>query len=81
MPKITIDTKGITIDGRRIPIVSQEEGERADAVVCGDPDTPTPWADNVRTNCGWCAAPIIHRPTAPRRPVKICIPCALRTRQ
>ena len=60
-----------------IPVVSDEEAEACDCVVCATADTPTPWADNVHTTCTMCTAPIIHRPHAPQRPIKICIPCMI----
>ena len=80
MAKVEITHKGIRIDGRLVPIVSDEEAEKADAVVCGFPDTPTPWTDNVHTTCAICSTPVIHRPTAPKRPMKICVECAIASR-
>lgn len=80
MAEVKIDERGILIDGKRIPIVSDAEAEKADAVVCGYPDTPTPFTNNVHTRCAWCRCKIVHRPHAPKKPAKICIECALSTR-
>jgi hypothetical protein len=81
VPKVEVSHKGIRIDGRLVPIVSPDEAEEADAVVCASPDTPTPWRDNVHALCAWCQAPVIHRPHVPKKPPKICISCALASRQ
>lgn len=69
--------KSATIAGVPIRIISQDEAETLDFVVCGDAGTPTPWHDNVHTTCALCGAAIIHRPHAPKRPAKICMGCAL----
>ena len=56
--------------------VAGPEAEKADCVVCILASDPTPFTDNVLTYCADCIAPIQHRPTAPKRPKKICIRCA-----
>jgi len=68
----------IMLPGINVPIevVSDEEAEEADFIVCGSPG-PTPWLDNVETTCGDCGSAVIHRPHAPKRPRKVCVACAL----
>jgi len=76
MPKVEIDQRGIRIDGKRIPIVSDEEAEKADAVVCGGesgtgarPMHPD-WARSLRDQCAAAGVPFFfkqwgsHRPTS-----------------
>jgi hypothetical protein len=58
-----------------IQIVSDEEAEQADFVVCM-PLGPSPFADNVTAKCCDCEQAIMHRPHVPKRPPKICITCA-----
>ena len=59
-----------------IQVVSEEEAEEADVVVCNTADMWTPFRDNVQTDCAECGTPIYHRPHAPRKPRKICLNCA-----
>lgn len=58
-------------------VVNDKEAESAAMVVCADADFPSPFTDNVHTICHFCAKPIIHRPTAPKAPIKACMECAL----
>lgn len=59
-----------------IRFVSPEEAERADCCVCMPPG-PSALAGTVETTCHDCGAPIMyHAPTAPKRPIKICMTCA-----
>ena len=48
-----------------------EDLEQADYVVCG---TTVRQADDVQTTCS-CGTAIVHRVTAPARPLKICCEC------
>ena len=59
-----------------IKVVSEEEAEEADVVVCNTSDMWTPFRDNVSTVCAECGKGIYHRPHAPRKPRKICLNCA-----
>ena len=65
------------IAGVPIQVISQEEAETLDFVVCGDAGMATPWPDNVQTTCALCGAAIIHRPHDPKHPAKICMGCAV----
>lgn len=60
-----------------VTIVSDEEAETADCVVCMLADYPTPFSDNVFTVCADCSSAIQHRPYAPKKPRKLCIDCAM----
>jgi len=60
-----------------VKVVSQEEAEKSDFVVCALEGTDTPFTDNETGNCAHCNAAIIFRPTAPKKPQKICFACAL----
>jgi hypothetical protein len=62
-------------------VVSIEDAEKADAVICAPADTPTPWPDNVRTTCHDCDTPIIHRPYIPAQPMKLCFACGMQRMQ
>lgn len=66
----------VEINGVPCEIVSDEAAELVDCVVCV-PDGVGEFPDNIHTVCADCDAPIEHRPHAPKRPMKICIECAL----
>lgn len=60
-------------------IVSSEEAEKADFVVCmrvGEGDEGM-FKDNVRARCPECGHMIYYRPHNPKRPPKICMQCAM----
>lgn len=66
------------IGGIDVEVVSEEESESADFVVCVPRGAPTLHTDNVHTFCAFCERPIFHRPHAPKRPPKICVDCAVK---
>lgn len=61
----------------RVTVVSEEDAEAADFVVCCTADMPRRFHDDVETTCHDCRAGIFHRPSAPKKPHKICFHCAL----
>jgi hypothetical protein len=67
------------IDLSKIPVVSDEEAEQCDALIC----IPASWdagpfaATNVRGTCSVCGIAVQHRPHAPKRPTRLCLPCAM----
>ena len=63
---------------KQIKVVSDEEAEQADMVVCCTNDSPSYFLDDVYTICADCGAGIHHRPHVPKRPKKVCIDCALK---
>jgi hypothetical protein len=60
----------------KVQIVSDEEAENVDMVVCLPDSGPRYFDDDVTTSCAWCGIPIRHRPYVPKRPPKVCIHCA-----
>ena len=52
-----------------------DEAERADAVVCIRLTSPLMMPDNVIDLCSRCGEAIQHRPSAPKRPPKVCDVC------
>ena len=69
-------TDTINIGGIPVQVASDAEAEAATFVVCMPVGTPSPWTDNITTSCAFCDRAIIHRPTVPKTPPKICIDCA-----
>lgn len=61
----------------KVRIVSDEEAEQADWVVCGDAAMPSPFNDDVLTTCALCTRAIRHRPHMPSGLPKICLGCAV----
>jgi len=59
----------------KIPIVSDEEAETADYVVCVPADTPSPFDDNLTGFCCECGIKVIYRWHAPRKPKRLCMDC------
>jgi len=69
-------------DGGTLPIeiVSEEEAEKAEAVVCNTTDIPSmlPQSRLAYGNCAWCGKAIYwSRITAPKKPPKVCIHCMI----
>lgn len=60
-----------------VHVVSQEEAEKAAAVVCCRTGLPSHFADNVTGACAHCGHAIFFRPHVPKSPPKICIECAM----
>lgn len=69
------DASRATIAGVDVLIVSAEEAETAEFVICAPVGH---FADDVRTHCLDCGAAVVHRPLAPRQPAKVCVACAAR---
>ena len=69
----------VEIEGLRVQLVSPEEAEQTAMVACmpADQVDPTVFADNVLTECSQCGRKIVHRPHAPKKPPKICVPCVM----
>lgn len=62
-----------------IKVVSSEEAEQADFVVCmreGEGDDRA-FIDNVHGVCAECNHAIYFRPYSPKKPPHICLQCAL----
>lgn len=58
-----------------IQIVSDEEAEQSDLVLCMPDGQGEYFLDDVRTTCALCGRRIHHRPHVPKKPPKICIYC------
>lgn len=59
-----------------IKVVSNDEAEAADYVVCTPlADDPGAFADNLIGACCACGTAVIFRPHAPKRPPRICFDC------
>jgi hypothetical protein len=67
--------KKIEIHGVPVSVVSDEEAEEVDFVVCAL-EGPTEFTDNFKGICCACSRPIMYRWHAPRKPKKVCIECA-----
>lgn len=52
------------------------EAEACDLVVCGLAGDSS-FTDNVFTSCAICGTAIMHRPYAPKKPLKVCMRCAV----
>jgi hypothetical protein len=61
-----------------VEVIDDAAAEEASAVVCvRDVGQNLYFADDVRTTCSKCGHPIIHRPSAPVKPAKVCMECAI----
>jgi hypothetical protein len=58
-------------------LVSDEEAEQCDYVVCVRVGTPSHFTDDETGVCAHCGHAIFWRPSMPKRPPKICIQCML----
>jgi hypothetical protein len=59
-----------------VTVVSDEEAEEVEMVICMPDIGPRYFADDVRATCAVCGIPIRHRPHVPKRPPKVCLACA-----
>lgn len=69
----------VKIAGINTMIVSDEEAEKAEFVVCilAGQEEEIFKKDNISTKCADCGVDIVHRPSAPKTPPKICMECAV----
>jgi len=67
--------KKILIEGLPpVTIVSDDEAEKVDFVVCM-PLGPSPFDDNLVGECCKCGIKVMYRWHAPRKPKKLCLDC------
>ena len=62
-----------------IEIVSEEEAEKADFVVCVRANQKTPFDDNETGVCSKCGEAVQFRPHAPKTPPRLCMECYFRS--
>jgi hypothetical protein len=65
----------VKIGGLEVEVVSDEEAEAVDFVVCMPATTPSRFEDNLTGLCCVCGIKVIYRWHAPRKPPKICVEC------
>jgi len=63
-----------------IEIVSDEEAEKAEFLVCVRVGQPTPFDDNETGVCSKCGAEVQFRPYAPKTPQRLCMECFFRSK-
>jgi hypothetical protein len=68
--RATISGAGVYLE---VHLADADESECVDYVVCADEGY---FLDDVVARCSDCGAAIVYRPTAPRRPPKVCARCA-----
>jgi hypothetical protein len=76
MPHET-DTK-VIIGGVPVTIVSDDQAETADYVVCVSWSTPSIFSNDQRATCCACGVAVRHRPYIPKKPAKLCMECCLK---
>lgn len=72
-----VNTRVREVAGIETDLISADEAEQSILVVCGYPPAAFPDED-LLTWCHDCACAIVHRPHAPRTPIKVCPRCARR---
>lgn len=74
-------TKPITEPGVVLTLrqFDAQEAEAADYVVCINARSMGAYPGYKHCDCEFCGRKIMHMPTAPARPLKICFSCALET--
>lgn len=73
---MTADRK-TKVNGFEVILGSEAECEAADYVVCMPWSTPAVFDDDCMALCCSCGHAVRHRPYAPKRPPKLCYPCAV----
>ncbi len=71
-----VSRTGCVIRGIATDVISAADAEHVQMVVCGYPPAAFPDED-LLTWCHDCACTIVHRPHAPRTPIKVCVRCAV----
>ena len=66
--------KKLEVGGLKIPVVSDDEAEQCDYLVCM-PFGPSPFDDNLKGVCCKCGIDVMYRWHAPRKPKRICLEC------
>ena len=80
--KVLADPKVRVVNGRAesgrysIAVASDEEAAAAPMIICLQFTGSLRSPDNERGLCFLCGHPIQFRPTVPKKPPKVCIPCA-----
>lgn len=59
-------------------VVSDEEAEHCDFLVCVPATWPSRFTDNFKGVCCHCGVEVIYRWHAPRKPKKICLECMVK---
>ena len=70
-----------TIGDVPINVVSDEEANACDYLVCMPWGTPSPFDDNLKGICSHCGVTVMYRWHAPRKPKRICLECMLKLEQ
>ena len=66
---------------KKIRVISDEEAEKSDYLVCAPLGTPSPFDDNMKGTCCKCGIMVMYRWHAPRKPKRICVECAFKLEQ
>jgi hypothetical protein len=70
--------KKTTIGGTPVTLVTPEEAEEVDYVVCMPAlYANSKFSDNVQGECAKCGCAIAYRPHVPKKPPKVCYECAM----
>lgn len=75
---LILDATTALVDGRRMRMLDAAEAEEVELVVCALWPGPGAFVDNVQDRCLDCGEAVAVRPLAPKRPKRICQPCAAR---
>lgn len=63
------------IHGIPVTVVSDEEAEKSDYVVCMPWGTPNPFDDNLKGICCKCGCDVMYHWHMPRKPKRLCMQC------
>jgi hypothetical protein len=64
--------------GMPIEVVSDEDAEKVDYLVCIPLGVPSLFTDNLKGVCCKCGVDVQYRWHAPRKPKRICIDCIVK---
>jgi hypothetical protein len=73
-----VDLEGVEVI-RKVPKAEVEADTEPVYLLCvalDDPDYVSPFDDNLTVECNGCGTLVVHRPTAPRNSIPICLRCA-----
>ena len=67
----------VNIGGLDMTVVSDQQAEQAEMVVCMLEGFDSPFTDNLTGPCARCGRTVIFRPHVPKAPPKVCMECAI----
>lgn len=67
----------VRIGGIEATVVPDSVAEECAVAMCAPWDGPRYFSDDVKATCVGCGRAVRHRPYMPKKPMKLCMECAI----